>query len=78
MLCIVVHHNCQTHVHRLYAVNNVLYNVGCVLIDFNINRCIVGRVLPGKKPETMVSGGKGATVPPFWHDYFQPTRKRGG
>ncbi len=23
-------------------------------------------------------GGNGTTAPPFWHDYFQPTRKGGG
>ncbi len=31
--------------------NNVPYDVGPALIDFNINRCVVGRVLPGVEHE---------------------------
>ena len=31
-----------------------------------------------KKPEKMFSRGKGGHCPPFWHHYFQPTRKGGG
>jgi hypothetical protein len=31
-----------------------------------------------KKPEKCFQGGNGATAPPFWQDYFQPTRKGGG
>ena len=27
--------------------NNVLYNVGCTLINFIINRCVMGRAQPG-------------------------------
>ena len=31
-----------------------------------------------KKSENIcLQGGKGATAPPIWHDYFQPTRKGG-
>ena len=31
--------------------NNVPYELGRALIDFNINRCIMGRALPGVKRE---------------------------
>jgi hypothetical protein len=39
--------NCRTHAHCLNAVNDVLYNIGCVLIDYDINRRIVGRASAG-------------------------------
>ena len=32
----------------------------------------------GRNQKTCFQGGKGATAPPVWHSYFQPTRKRGG
>ena len=34
--------------------------------------------LPGRNQKTCFPGGNGATAPPFWNDYFQPTRKGGG
>jgi hypothetical protein len=33
LLCITIHCNHQTHAHHLNAVNNMLYNVGSMLID---------------------------------------------
>ena len=32
---------------------------------------------PGRNQKKCFQGGNGATAPPFWHDYFQLTRKRG-
>ncbi len=31
--------------------NNVPYDVGCELINFNISRCVMGRVSPGVERE---------------------------
>jgi hypothetical protein len=47
MLCIVIRRNRQTHAHHLDVVNAVPYNVGHALIDFDINRRVVGMVSPG-------------------------------
>ena len=32
----------------------------------------------GRNQEICFQGGKGATAPQFWHNYFQPTRKGSG
>ena len=44
-LCIAIRHNCQTHRHPLNAANNMLYSIGPALINFGINKCVMGRVL---------------------------------
>jgi hypothetical protein len=33
---------------------------------------------PGRNQKKRFQGGTGPLPPPFWHDYFQPTRKGGG
>ena len=34
-----------------------------------------GETHPGRNQEKCFQGGNGATALPFWHDFFQPTRK---
>jgi hypothetical protein len=34
-------------------------------------------IAPVRNQKKCSQGGKGATVTPFWHDYFQPARKVG-
>jgi hypothetical protein len=72
MLCIFIRRNCQTHGHPLGAVNKVLYNVRHVLVDFDINRCVVGRVSPGVVQWDMmgVDGRRLSTIAVFFFPHI--------
>ena len=51
------------------------HQAGWHAIQRGIGFCLVSS---GRSQKKCFQGGKGAIAPPFWHDYFQPTKKGGG